>query len=271
MPEGANGHSEFSHPPGNWHAALLKLRWSMVRAMAPRRTIRYRGVRFSIQCDNWITYYRWLTYNSKEPETLQWIDRKVRNGDILFDVGANIGLYSIYAARRHPGLRVVAFEPEYSNLHLLRDNVVENGLKEQIDVYSLALSNREGVGKLYVQDLTPGAALHTESREPIAQTLQATPVVLREGIGVTTMDIFCRETGLQPTAIKLDVDGTEPRVLEGGLETLRSPTLRSLNIEIRGAVMRQQCVRWLREAGLRQEWSDPTGESSNEIWVHVQG
>ena len=267
MAKNGNGRREFSTPPKDWRGGLLQLRWNLARAIAPRRAVHSRGLRFSVQCDNWITYYRWLTYNSKEPETLDWIDRSVRDGDVFFDIGANIGLYSVYAARRHPRLRVVAFEPEYSNLHLLRDNVVENEMKERVAVYSLALSNRAGIGRLHVQDLTPGAALHTESNEPMVQTLQDVPVVLSEGIGVTTIDLFCRETGLWPNCVKLDVDGTEPQVLEGGLEAFRSPGFRSLILEVRGPGMEERCGRFLREAGLRREWADPTGESSNEIWI----
>ena len=76
----------------------------------------------------------------------------MRSGDIFFDIGANIGVYTIYAALRHPGARVVAFEPEYSNLHLLRDNIIENDLQDRVEVYSVALSNHTGLSHLHIQD-----------------------------------------------------------------------------------------------------------------------
>jgi FkbM family methyltransferase len=231
---------------------LLNLQWGVARLLVPRRVVRSRGLRFTVQCDNWITYYRWITYNAKEPETLDWIDTQVQEGDILFDVGTNIGLYAIYAALRHPEARVIAFEPEYANLHLLRDNVTANGLEARVEVYSLALSDRVGVSRLQVQDLTPGSALHTESRESLTETLQSCPVILREGIGATTLDAFCEETGLQPNCLKIDVDGTEPLILEGGIRTIRSPQFRSLIIELPEPQMRERATRRLEEAGLHR-------------------
>lgn len=233
----------------HWRETLLDLRWRAVRALAPRRVVHSRGLRFTLQCENAITHYRWRTYDEKEPETLDWIDRWVRDGDTLFDVGANIGVYTLYAAHRHRGVQVVAFEPEYANLHLLRD-LVENGLAE------------------HVQDLAPGSALYTEAREPLERTLAGRPVVWREGICTVTLDEFCKETAIRPNALKIDVDGTEPDVLEGARETLRWRALRSLLIELPADPAGwDACEGLLRGAGLRRDWRDPLGVSSNEIWT----
>jgi FkbM family methyltransferase len=252
----------------HWRETLLDLRWRAVRALAPRRVVHSRGLRFTLQCENAITHYRWRTYDEKEPETLDWIDRWVRDGDTLFDVGANIGVYTLYAAHRHRGVQVVAFEPEYANLHLLRDNLVENGLAERVTVYAVALGNRCGLSRLHVQDLAPGSALHTEAREPLDRTLAGRPVVWREGICTVTLDEFCKETAIRPNALKIDVDGTEPDVLEGAQETLRWRALRSLLIELPAdPAGRDACEGLLRGAGLRRDWRDPLGVSSNEIWT----
>jgi len=227
-----------------------------------------RGLRFTLQCDNWVTHYRWKSYNTKEPETLDWVDTWIQDGDTFFDIGANIGVYSIYAAFRHPRTRVVAFEPEYANLHLLRDNVIANGLQRRIEVYSTALSDRPGISYLHVQDLTPGSALHTESKELLSMTLTEHPVVWREGICTFTLDAFCDETSLQPNCIKIDVDGTEPKVLEGGVRTLSSPRLRSLIIELpEEKLARAACEQILLGAGLHCEWRDSFARSPNEVWV----
>lgn len=227
-----------------------------------------RGLSFTLQCDNWITHYRWESYSVKEPETLDWIDTWVRDGDTFFDIGANIGVYSIYVALRHPRARVVAFEPEYANLHLLRDNVVANGLQERIKVYSTALSDQSGISYLHVQDFTPGAALHTESKESLSLTLTQNPVVWREGICTFTLDAFCDETFLQPNCLKIDVDGTEPKVLEGGVQTLSSPSLRSLIIELpENKSARAVCEQILLRAGLHCEWRDSFARTPNEVWI----
>lgn len=235
--------------------------------MVPRRTVYSRGLSFTLQCDNWITHYRWQSYNGKEPETLDWIDGWTQDA-IFFDIGANIGVYTVYAALRYPWVRVVAFEPEYANLHLLRDNIVKNGLQDRVDIYSIALSNRVGLSHLHVQDFTPGSALHTESTETLCVTQAQKPVIWGEGIYTLTLDQFCEEKGLQPNYIKIDVDGTEPEVLKGGIRTLSSQRLRSLILELpEEKLARDACEKLLNGVGLRREWRDPFAKSPNEVWV----
>lgn len=241
------------------------LRWRVAQALVPRRRVRSRGVRFTLPCDNWITQYRWATFDGKEPETLDWIDRSLHDGDLFFDIGANIGLYTLYAALRHPGIRVVAFEPEYANLHLLRDNLVANGLQDRVDVYSVALSQRNGLSRLHLQALEPGAALHTESPAPLAMTRARRPVVWREGIYAMTLDTFCDEAGLRPHGLKIDVDGTEGEILTGAARTLRAAPLRTVLVETEAGV-RAACAAQLSAAGFHPAWEDPAGRSPNVVW-----
>lgn len=251
----------------------VRYRWERLRwriwpgARGRRRVVRARGLRFTLQCDNWITHYRWRTYNAKEPETLDWIDGAMQAGGMLFDVGANIGLYSIYAALRHRGMRVIAFEPEYANLHLLRDNLLENGLQDRVDVYAIALSDVTGLSWLHVQDLTPGAALHAESPQALRRTLAQRPVVWREGIAAWTLDQFCEEARLAPNFLKIDVDGSEPRVLEGAAKILSAASLRSVLIERpQDPLAAERCEELLREAGLTRQGRREAAGSPNEIW-----
>ena len=252
----------------DWQGSMVKLRWRAVRALTPRRIVDSRGVRMTLHCENWITQYRWQSFNDKEPETLDWIDRWLQDGDTFFDIGANVGVYTLYAALRHPRLRAVAFEPEYANLHLLRDNVIANRVQDRVEVYAVALSDRSGVSQLHIQDLAPGSALHTESPHVLRTTLARHPVVWREGICALTLDEFCEQTALQPHGLKLDVDGTEPRILAGAARTLRSPTLRSLILEVpTEPAARARCEQLLGAAGLRRHRSGPSGRSPNEVWV----
>ncbi len=230
-----------------------------------RRAVHARGLTFSLQCNNPITYYRWESYNTKEPETLDWIDHYLRDGDLFFDIGANIGVYSLYALMRHPAARVVAFEPEYANLHFLRDNVVENGLLDRATIYPLALSDKSGPSTLHIQDLTPGAALSTEAAEPLTMTKTGHRVIAREGTYAITLDEFCRQLQLQPNCIKIDVDGTEPAILAGAAVTLADPALRSVIIEVPDSVSESKdCSRSLEKAGLKLEWK--ASGSPNQIW-----
>jgi FkbM family methyltransferase len=250
------------------YETLWRTRWRVVRAaLSPRRNVRCRGLRFSVPADNWITHYRWQSYNTKEVETLDWIDRSFRKEDTMFDIGANIGQYSLYAALRHPGIRVIAFEPEYSNVHLLRDNVVQNKLEKQIQIYSVALSNHCGLTQLHLQDLTPGAALLTESKDTLQVTRTNHKVIAREGAYAMTLDAFCAETGISPQCVKIDVDGTEIEILEGAAKTLSVPPLRTILIEMPdNEIHRNKCTSLLTQAGFELDWSDASGASTNQIW-----
>lgn len=238
--------------------------------MTPRRTVCSRGLRFTLQCDNFITHYRWKTFDAKEPETLDWIDEVMQDGDIFFDVGANTGVYTLYAAHRHPQTRIVAFEPEYANLHLLRDNLIHNGVQERVEVYALALSDHRGLSHLQIQDLTPGAALHTESRDPLTYTRSQKPVVWREGVCTYTLDVFCHERSLYPHCIKIDVDGTELEVLQGAPEVLHAPSLRSVLIEPPRDY--QAYSRLLKDAGfVAAEGTPGRRQDTNDIWIRTNG
>jgi FkbM family methyltransferase len=254
------------------YEVMWRTRWRLVEAaLSPRRNVVCRGLQFSLPADNWITHYRWQSYNTKEVETLDWIDTEFRRGDTVFDIGANIGQYSIYAALRHPGIRIVAFEPEYSNAHLLRDNVTRNALENQIEIYSIALSNHCGLSRLHLQDLTPGAALLTESKHPLQTTRTNHKVVAHEGIYAMTLDAFCAETGFTPQCIKIDVDGTEVEILEGAAETLKVPQLRTILVEMpNNEEHRNKCSSLLTHAGFALGWSDASGASPNQIWCKAR-
>jgi FkbM family methyltransferase len=213
-----------------------------------------------------VTHERWATFTSREPETLEWIDTAVQDGDILFDVGANIGVYAIYAALRHPRAKVIAIEPEYANVHLLRDNIVKNDLKDRIEAYSIAFSNHSGLSHLYIQDLTPGASLHTESRQSLAVTRMKEPVLWGEGIAILTLDLFCEELGVWPDCLKVDVDGTEAEILEGAQKTLRSGNLRSITIEMPyDPLVRARCRQLLEEADWR--CARQSNGTPNQVWT----
>lgn len=243
-----------------------RLRWRLLESLRPRQTVHARGVSFTLACDNWITQFRLDSFATKEPDTLDWIDSHVRADDVLFDVGGNIGVYTLYAALRHPGCSVVVFEPEFSNLHLLRDNIVANGLSGRVQVYPIALSDRTGITRLHVQDLTPGAALHSESAERRETTESGERVVMSEGACAMRLDDFCAEAELWPSVLKLDVDGTEARVLAGATATLSRSGFRSLIVEAVDAGFDAGARQLLVNAGLRAATAGHAA-AVNEVWI----
>lgn len=162
---------------------------------------------------------------SKEPFTVAWIEQTFLDGDILYDIGANIGAYSLIAARVAPGARVVAFEPGCASFAALCRNIAANGLAEQITPLPVTLGATTGLDVLQYESLLPGAGTTLRWQDP-SQPAFVQPVL------VYRLDDLVRLFELPPpTHVKLDVDGAETAVIEGAGEILRSPRLRTLMVE----------------------------------------
>ena len=181
---------------------------------------------------NW-ELWRAQTYTTKEPDTLAWIDSFLRKGDVFYDVGANIGQYSLYAAKRLKGdCRVLAFEPEALNYAKLNKNIVLNGLSEAITAYCLAITDRSALDVFYVKAFSPGASLHALG-QPIGQGEKPFPPSHMQGMmGVSLDDLVGRFSLPFPNHIKIDVDGIEDLIVQGARRTLADPRLKSVLIEV---------------------------------------
>ncbi len=167
--------------------------------------------------------WRAETLLEKEPATIAWIDR-FASGDIFWDIGANIGIYSLYAAKTK-GVHTLAFEPASFNHGLLCDNIRLNGLTDRITAYALAFSDRSRLGELSAADDEPGAAVASVEDGGIGR--------LKEGAIILSIDdLLARFAPPFPTHIKIDVDGLETQILEGARNALADKRLRSLLVEV---------------------------------------
>ena len=164
--------------------------------------------------------YRASTFWSKEPETIAWIFTFDKDG-IFWDVGANIGIYSLYHAFKKNG-KAVAFEPFKANYNALCSNISMNGFDENIKAENLALSDTEGVFVFQCDDEDSGAS-HGELTDEKAE--------YPYGVKTIMGDSYAQEHGV-PRYIKIDVDGREYDVLCGMEEVLKSPDCRGVLVEI---------------------------------------
>ena len=180
---------------------------------------------------------RLRTLFSKEPITLAWIDT-FAEGDILFDIGANVGMYTIYAAitRKSP---VYAFEPEALNYAELNKNIYLNDLHGQVLGYCVALSDVDKPDRLLLSDFGLGISYHdfeenswTEDKEFAPDWHVSKDNRRAQGCIGHRLDSLIAGGLPVPEHIKIDVDGLEPRVVEGMLETLGRPALKTVLVEI---------------------------------------
>jgi len=256
---------------GDWRYPFIAFGWGFAKMVVPRRKVSVDGVNFNLSCTNWITHFRWYLFEKKDTEVRRYINDYVRDGDVFFDIGANVGVFSIYCAKRFKNAAIYSFEPEYSNLYLLKENVIYNALQSQVNIYSVAISDFVGMSRLNLQDVTPGSAVHTESKDSIALTDDGYPVIWAEGVTCVTVDYLCEQLDVFPNVIKIDTDGNEDKILKGAKKTLANKDLRSLIIEM-PYYDRQKydcCVEILKSSGLSLDWSD-RDKTRNEVWIRKE-
>lgn len=225
--------------------AIVADRAPMVRALD------YRPHRVLLHVDSELEYRVRLRSASKEPETVQWIEQHFRDGDVFYDIGANVGAYSLIAACRFPGLRVYAFEPSALNVGQLVRNVALNGCGDRVMPLAIALGDSTRMETFNYQNLDRGGALHTIG-EPVTEHGRRFVPALRQSVRIESLDDVVRWYELPPPShIKVDVDGAEARILQGAARTLTAPTLRSLLLETStDAQVRQNLINTLAPAGL---------------------
>lgn len=185
------------------------------------------GIRFDAR--GWRAMERAATLLTKEPDTISWLNEYVRDGDVLYDVGANIGVYSLYAAKRR-GARVIAFEPMALNYAILNTNIFRNGLDDRIAAFNIALHDCNAVAALDIAMMIGGKAGNQFGRgldERPADT------VFRHGVIGLTLAGFVRDFGQPfPNHIKIDVDGNEPLVVAGMKDLLGDARLKTIAVEL---------------------------------------
>lgn len=170
---------------------------------------------------------------AKEPETVAWIDQWVRPGDVVLDVGANVGAYSFVADRATSGgCRIYAFEPSFSTFAQLSRNVALNGAEGRVIPIPLALSDHNGLVTFHYSSLASGTALHALG-EPVDHKGQPFVAAFAQPVMTRRMDDFIADLpGVAPNHLKLDVDGAELKVLHGAARTLANPALRTVLVEV---------------------------------------
>lgn len=191
--------------------------------------IEHAGKNMKFATPSTLTRWRVESIYQKEPWTLEWIDT-FRSGDILLDCGANVGMYTIWAAATK-GARVYALEPEAQNYALLNRNILINGLVDRVKAYCMGLSDKSGLFDLHMADMRVGGSCHAVD-EPLDAHLRPLQAVFAQGCIAATLDELVADGAVPvPNHFKIDVDGFEHKVVAGARKTLANPAVRSVLIE----------------------------------------
>lgn len=196
----------------------------------PRCTVRHGEVEVVYATPNAMTKWRVDSIFEKEPCTIEWIAH-FRAGEILVDVGANVGMYTVWSAKTR-GVRVFAFEPESQNFALLNKNIVLNGLGHLVKAFPVALSDHSGLGDLHLSSFTIGGSCHSLDERVDFRHDAMTPAYSQGCVSMTLDELIDAGRVPVPDYIKLDVDGFEPKVIRGARRVLGAGKVKSLLIEV---------------------------------------
>ena len=202
----------------------------IVQAIKPVATINTKYGPLYCRTGHGRLLWRAETFFTEEPGTITWLD-KIQPRDVFYDVGSNVGLYAIYAAKFRK-CRVFAFEPEAQNYALLMENISLNDLDGRCLPANFPIARKTAMGKLRVRYLTKSGAynLFRTNDDQTAESIKATGNhkagfdQLMFGVSLDDLDLP------QPTHLKIDVDGLEPEIIAGGLGKIKA--VRSILIEL---------------------------------------
>ena len=236
-------------------------------------------VEFALHTPNHICAFRQETFASKEPEMIEWIDEYGGTG-VLYDIGANVGLYSLYFAKTQSA-HVYSFEPSVFNVKQLAKNISVNGLADNITVVPNSLSARTGSARFINSDTLEGGALNAFG---VTYGHDGTPI--HSNVSYNTMGFALDDlvawgvVAHVPALIKIDVDGIEHLILSGARKTLALDECRSVYIEVNEdfAEQSEQVSQLLQAAGftLKEkrhsdlfEGDQKFGRTYNQIWIKL--
>ncbi|MEM1010730.1 MAG: FkbM family methyltransferase [Planctomycetota bacterium] len=155
--------------------------------------------------------------------TLGLFQHMAREGDVFYDVGANIGYYARWSLANLPIRKLVAFEPMAANLTILRKNRELAKRQGDFDIHDLALSDQDGDAELQTDDQSDGSAALSRVTGGAASESRAVrglaPLV--ETVTERRLDTLLAEAPdlPPPSLMKVDTEGAEHLVLAGGRET----------------------------------------------------
>jgi FkbM family methyltransferase len=221
-------------PPSLWRKIQFGVARWLRRALRPEVEIRAGGKVYRFRCDGDRDLRRCLSALVKEPGTCAWIVSEVKPGEVFYDIGANIGLYTVMAAQQvGPSGRVYAFEPHGANFARLVDNIDANDLAGSVSPCSFALNDRSGLIPFNYLSLTIGSSNSQLGSLRDGEEKEFRPALSEPKAAMALDDLIASHDFRPPHHLKLDVDGNELLVLRGMTRTLKSPNRpRSIQIEV---------------------------------------
>jgi len=203
------------------------------------------------------------TLLEKQPDTIAWIDG-FDPGGVFWDIGANIGVYALYAARRGD-TRVVAFEPAAVNYFILSANCEVNHFEDRMDCLLTGISSGSSIDRLGVTQFAPGDSFSFPGKPRHAEGV-------RQAAFMVSIDQLVEQYGVPcPTYIKIDVPGLTAQIITGGARTLRRPEVRELHVEVNTRMRSGRTIAaMLEDAGYMPQARHAHGNTADVTFVRTR-
>ena len=205
-----------------------------------RQVVEGHEILFSVL--TWVEYHnRARDSYTGEPDMVSWLKQNLRSGDVLWDIGANVGAYSLLAAKLIPDASVVAFEPYIPTFSHLWENIVLNDLTKQIVPLCVAVSDRTTMDQLGISDSRAGSSEHVLGGKSFKISQPSTAMRGDDAVSVSSVAL--------PALLKVDVDGYEVHVLNGMSSLLKGSSIRSCIVEVDRGKTEEPVDGLMRSAG----------------------
>jgi FkbM family methyltransferase len=238
---------------GTTIAKIARLPLSLV----PRDTV-VRILRGTLRGERWVVgsaiHRCWLGFYEYEKQEL--ISREVRPDNVFWDIGANVGFYSLLASKLVGAGKVFAFEPAPRNLSYLRKHLELNHVSN-VQVLAIAVSDRNGTSSFEIEET--GFMGHLSGQGSLT-------------VPTATLDSLVEEGKiLPPDYVKMDIEGGELLAIRGAARTFQRfhPVL---FLATHGRQIEKECLQLLESWGY--EWrsmGDKTGSELGEVLARFPG
>ena len=199
----------------------------------------------------------------KEPETLDWIDQINQKDSIFYDIGANVGIFTLVASKNKNIKGIYSFEPLFSNFYALSQNIIINKA-DQVSAFNIALSNRNEITNLNCHSIDFGAALNgiIDNKNYKGQEFKVNNVIPVQSY---CLNFFVDTFKLpKPTHLKIDVDGKELNVVKGVSDLFK--TCHEILIEVCEDYHYSEITSYIEKYGFKKHKEFKHSKSNNIIY-----
>jgi len=239
-------------PARHWYDLRDLMRLSArVRDPADGRLYRFHG-------DSFEAWQRGRTFLGKEPGTIAWLRGELREGDVFLDIGANIGIFSIFAAARVGDTgQVYAVEPHLPTATQLLRNVALNGMGSRVTVLTIAAAEADGFAPFHYKRFREGASGSQLAIDGSPDMEMQAGRELKYAMSIDSMV----DAGVirPPDLIKIDTDGIEIPITRGMAGLLGRQGPRGVLVEIQPGEYAAQ-TGYMESKGYRMAEAQPVGK-----------